>query len=134
MCRRYRLFPRFKARLTNTPYEDIVISEGKPNKPSPAWCHSYCSTQTLSFRSPVLIKVMCHLIKYFILSFNPMITITFVRLWYDLLEPNLVLNADMDEEVFRKKQRYFYLCKLQRLPSDLASLQHHIILYLPLDW
>ena len=34
--RRYRLFPRFKARLTNTPYEDIVISEGKPSKPSPA--------------------------------------------------------------------------------------------------
>ena len=33
-----------------------------------------------------------------------MITITFVRLWYDLLEPNLVLNADMDEEVFRRKK------------------------------
>jgi len=37
LVRRYRLLPRFKARLTNTPYEDIVISEGKPStKPSPA--------------------------------------------------------------------------------------------------
>ena len=25
--RRYRLLPRLKARLTNTPYEDIVISD-----------------------------------------------------------------------------------------------------------
>ena len=33
-----------------------------------------------------------------------MITITFIRLWYDLLEPNLVLFADMDEEVLRKKE------------------------------
>ena len=65
--RRYRLLPRFKARLTNTPYEDIVISEGKPNKPSPAWCDCHCSTQTLSFRSPVFIKVSLNQIIYFVL-------------------------------------------------------------------
>ena len=59
-----------------------------------------------------------------------MITITFVRLWYDLLEPNLVLNADMDEEVFREKTKIFLsVYKLQRLPSNLASLLHDIFFY-----
>jgi len=40
--RRYRLLPRLKARLTNTPYEDIVITDTNGNKPG----HPVHSQQT----------------------------------------------------------------------------------------